>query len=263
MRKRGKGAKALFLALTAAFLWEGIAAEQAIAEPTTYAERGYTLTDLGDLIIGVSGSRDYSINDRGQRAGEYYTAGDFTWHAYLDSGGTVTRLSLGGSSSWATAVNNQGQVIGRSHTPGDLAIHPFLYSDGTITDLSLGGSHGEAHAINDLGQVIGESYTYGDLAWHAFLYSDGTITDLNLGGAHSEAIAINDHGEVLGRSLTAGNMAVHAFLFSDGTITDLTRLVSDFFSVENFSVQGFRAGEIVGYGYRDGTRRAYILTVPR
>jgi len=262
MNGTGNGAKALVAGLSTVLLWWGIPAERAVADPAAVAGTGYTLTDLGDRIVGPPGNRGDTVNDRGERVGEYYTDVDFAWHAFLYSDGTTIRLGLGGTGSFASAINDWGQVIGRSHTPGDLAIHPFLYSGGTITDLSLGGSYGEARAINVLGHVIGESYTSGDLAWHAFLYRDGTITELSLGGSHSEAVAISDRGEVVGRSLTAGDLDNHAFLYKDDRITDLTRLVRDLFLVEDFSVQGIGTGQVVGYGYRGGIRHAYRLTIP-
>lgn len=262
MGRAGSGAKALIAGLFPVFLWAGIAAERATADPAVITREGYTLIDLGSMTLVGTGGGNGAINDYGQVIGESYTSGDFAWHAFLYSNGVTTELSLGGSDGWAVAINNRGEVIGRSHTPGDLAIHAFLYSDGQMIELGLGGSRSEATAINDAGEVIGESYTAGDLAWHAFLYRNGTITDLNLGGSHSEAIAISREGEVVGRSLTAGDSAVHAYYYRNGKITDVTRVAHELFQVENFHIYGIRTRQVVGYGYRNGNRHSYFLSMP-
>lgn len=136
MRRRGSSAKALIAGLFMALIWGGITAGPSIAEPITYTNLGYSLTDLGTL--GGSRSVPEAINKKGQVVGWSRIPGDLAnqYHAFLYSDGTMTDLNLGGSYSWATGINEKGQVVGYSDIAGNLAGHAFLYSDGTMTDLT-------------------------------------------------------------------------------------------------------------------------------
>jgi probable HAF family extracellular repeat protein len=168
--------------------------------------------------------------------------------------------TLGGLDSYANDINDKGQVVGASYTNGG-AIQAFLYSDRTMTELSFGGSYGVASAINKKGQVIGYSDT-GGRGYLAFLYSDGTMTEISLGGVYGGATGIDKKGHVVGYSGSSPS-DVNAFLYIDGTITDLTELVYDLFLVSNFYASDIQGFQIIGYGYPDGNRHAYILTVPK
>jgi probable HAF family extracellular repeat protein len=200
MRRRGSRAKALVVALFTALLWSGIMAGKSVAEPITYTDMGYTLTDMGTL--GGFNSVPVASNEKGQVVGYSTIAGDVIHHAFLFSDGKMTDLgTLGGSYSMALAINNKGQVIGVSDIAGNLASHAFLYSNGKMTDLTPGALASGPRAINEKGQVIGELCPPPGGGSHAFLYSDEKMTDLGtLGGSESFVFAINEKGQAIGWS---------------------------------------------------------------
>ena len=91
MRRRGSRAKFLMAALFTAFLWGGITPGTSVAEPITYTDMGYTLSDLGTL--GGSDSHARGTNDKGQVVGYSDTAGNVDSHGFLYSDGTMTDLA--------------------------------------------------------------------------------------------------------------------------------------------------------------------------
>jgi len=180
------------------------------------AQTTYTITDLGSLGYSSVGQ---GINASGQVTG-YSQGTDFTIHAFLYSGGSMTDLgNLGDSFSVGTGINASGQVTGYS-AGTDHNIHAFLYSGGSMTDVgTLGGSSSNGFGINDYGQVTGTSLML-DTNVHAFLYTPGTgMVDLNSllpsgsGWTLITANGINDAGQITGDGLNP-NGADHAFLLS-------------------------------------------------
>jgi probable HAF family extracellular repeat protein len=166
-------------------------------------------TEIGTL--GGNYNIAYGINDYGQVVGQATTPGDYTFYAYLCSGGTtMTNLGTlsGGTASTAYAINNSGQVVGQadiSSGPNSLAL-AFLWSSGSgMQNLgTFGGNYSIAYAINNLGQVVGGANTSSDGYDDAFLYSGGVMQDLNnlispnSGWVLEDATGINDSGQICG-----------------------------------------------------------------
>ena len=130
------------------------------------------MTPLGTL--GGSWSIAYAINDHNQIAGQAYTRGNRTAHAFRLSDGQMVDLgSLGGSNSWGLAINNSGTVVGFATTRQN-DYHAFVsISGGRMQDLNrlippnTRWVLGEANGINDVGQIAGYGTIHGQT--HAFL----------------------------------------------------------------------------------------------
>jgi probable HAF family extracellular repeat protein len=220
---------------------------------------GTTMNDLGTL--GGTSSRAFAINNSGQVTGYGYTD-ESLHHAFLYDGTTMNDLGTIGSRyhSYAYGINDSGQVAGYGDTDVSSA-HAFFYDGTTMNDLgTLGGPRSHAHGINDSGQVVGESYT---AQWdaHAFLYDGTTMNDLGtLGGNASEAFAINDIDQVVGWSSNGSDWRAFLYDETEGML-DLNNLIPSDSGWALWEARDINSsGQIVGYGYIDEKKHAYLLT---
>ncbi len=238
------------------------------------------------LLAGGNNGAAFSINDRGQGAGQSeigtpdLTCGPtppppffifLETRAVIWENGEVRPLATfpGDTQANAGAINDRGQAVGLS---GDCFVfqggfsHAVLWQNGTVTDLgNLGSSNNNgALNINNQGQVVGFSDLPGDTAQDAFLWQEGVITDLRAlpGDAGSFAIGINDKGQVTGGSFDAsGN--VRAVLWENGTMTDLNTLLppdSPLFLLIALSINS--RGEVAGCAFElsTGEIHAFLAT---
>ena len=213
----------------------------------------------------------WGINASGQVAGWMQTA-SVSCHAYLWENGVMHDLgTLGGTLSRAYDINASGQVVGWAETA--TADHrAFLWGDGAIEDLgTLGGTASEALGINISGRVVGQAQiATGE--WHAFLWIDdndngqsdpGEMQDLGTLGVvpHSRALSINASAQVVGYTYSAPEDQQQAFLWENGVIHELDSLIpSGSGWVLNYAAEINDLGQIVGYGYHNGQKRAFLLT---
>ena len=137
---------------------------------------------------------------------------------------------------------------------------------GTITDLgTLGGSSTVPIGINDLGDVVGSSTLAGNVISHAFLWSGGALHDLGAlpGHAYSQARDVNNRRQVVGLSYASIFQFAnsHAFLWQDGVMVDLNTPATAAAGWVLAAAMAINdAGQIVGYGFRNGfTQRAFLL----
>ena len=203
-----------------------------------------TVTPLPSL--GGSSLSAYGLNAAGQIAGDSYTAGDVTDHAFIYSGGLSTDLGtlVGGTYSIGYALNNVGQVSGEADV-ADGSTHTFLSGATNLLDLgTLGGTWSSPTAMNDAGQVVGSSTLAGDVVTMAFLYVNGTLTNLGTlgGGDYSIANGINNSGTVVGEASTT-NGHDHAFAYANGTMKDLGDLGGGSSSAADINAAGVIVGQ--------------------
>ncbi len=175
-------------------------------------------TDLTNLVSPFEGSSlSGGINDFGALAGtDVYLspeglAGGVAW---VEKGGTFTKLPDLANFTEATGINDRGQVTGWLSNGSGLYIDGpdpktvgFVDTNGTITTVSdPDGFATKPAAINNLGMVAG-SYsvvTYPNnppdyTASRGFVESGGTYTTISVPGATStEVTGINDFGQVVG-----------------------------------------------------------------
>ncbi len=193
--------------------------------------------------------------------GKGHTAALYSHGKIIDLG--VLPGKTAGSNAYA--INDWGQVVGVSYSYiGHFADYTgFIYSRGKMYQMgSIPGAFQTVPTdINNFGQVTGGVNTWQNLYSHAFFYSSGKMTDIGtLGGALSRGRAINNRGQIVGDSSTADNSS-HAFLYQNGKMIDLNDLIpSGSGWVLNSATDINDAGQIVGYGTRYGTERAFLLT---
>jgi probable HAF family extracellular repeat protein len=200
--------------------------------------------------IGTLGGPDalaFSINERGQVAGQSYTnaepnktTGLPTLEPFLFQDGKMISLgSLGGTMGGtgpqgSIMINNRGQIIGTSNLAGDQFFHAFLWENGVMSDLrTLGGPTSTALWINEVGEIVGEADISdvpdgNGFPHHAFLWRDGNMRDLGTLAFTSHAESINNKGQVVGRSRIECEICVlqHGFLWENGgPMIDLNTLI--------------------------------------
>jgi len=251
--------------------------------PAIYDSRRGQITTLGSLggvtSFGFSGVAT-AINDLGQAAGySYLDAVNF--HAFIYSNGVMTDIgSLGGYSA-ALDINKRGHVVGYSSDSVSGVAHAFVYRDGVMTEINPFGapsneSYGEG--INRHGRVVGGGLSADGTAFRGFVYSaNGSIVDIGTfkRGRSSYAYAINDINQVVGvadypyRSVCVSpqgpvrcvKFAQHGFLFERRVMTDLNDLIEPDLGWDlQWAFDINEAGQIAGYGVRNGKFRAFVMT---
>jgi probable HAF family extracellular repeat protein len=229
------------------------------------AHRGM-INDPG--TFGGKYSRATGINERGLVVG-VSTDSTETVRPFLYRGGSLQHLTLPRSRTvYPTAINNRNEIAGYYDTrqSGQPLLHAFIYRDGRVIDLgSLSDYASRATDINNRGQAAGYYQKRHPERSRAFLYDNGRMTDLgDLGGDHSIANSLNDRGEIVGYSALSGDKErrdFRAFLYRHGRMIDLnTRIPRDSGWVLLVANGINNRGQIVGYGRRNGQRRAFLLT---
>ena len=250
---------------------------------------GTSATILGNL--GGSGTTEalavspntnyivgYSPNANGyQRAARW--RGNNTWNP--EDLGSLAGVNT--ARSYAYAVNSGGKVVGKSAmASGGTVYHAFRTAGGNAMigggdelvglDTVSGTSstrNCQANAINVGGDAVGRSEQAGSSDYRAVFWPDGSSVSSDLGvlagGNRSEAWSINDHGQIVGTSrTTTSSGSEHAFLMSwsggdmiDLHDKDLTAKGSGWTLVSAEAINN--AGYIIGWGYKDGSTKAFIL----
>lgn len=236
-------------------------------------QRAFGINDSG-IIVGIAGYHGFVL-----RNGDWISVSPLST---LDAGnGTV-----------AMAINGSGQVVGATtynRRPSPLPqIHAFLWRDPLAEKISDIGSlpgyrDSIAMAINNPGEIVGftsrgetpnkddpdpsidgrwvgsrdpDSLEFAMLPknGHAFSWKGGVVHDLGALSRASAALAVNDAGSIVGAS---DGRAVG--WFGKGVV-DLNSLVSP---NEGWVLQAATGinnrGWIVGWGTRQGERRAFLL----
>jgi probable HAF family extracellular repeat protein len=263
---RHRGLTLAATACTAAALAAGLPAAAAAPEA---AATTYTITDLGSLGLGTTGT---GINATGEVTGyssvttlvptprcvrygnKPPVCTEHPYHAFVWSNGTMTDLGTLGSGNFSagTAINLSGEVAGWSDTNADTGNEASLWNGQKMTGLGV-PTGSVAAGINDSGQVVG-SWGNATTGSQPFLDSNGTITDLpepgfvatsNLG---CQADAINNNGQVAGTcwryNSKLSSLYADLVLWQKGTVTDLGTLGG----VRSTAIAINNNGQIVGYG---------------
>jgi probable HAF family extracellular repeat protein len=233
----------------------------------------------GGASLNDSGQAGYvGINNAGQSLSNtilQLPGGEYQARTILISGNGEKMLGLPSEASSMTSMslNNHGDVVGymgfNNSEPGasnEFWMAGFVYSGGEVKVIPglPGATRTTARSINDQGQVVGDGF-YGTEA--AFLYENGRTISLGtlVGGESSGALDINNLGYVVGWSETGLDplrpLDFTATLYSEGVLLDLQSLIpADSGWVLSRAKAINDSNQIVGYGYYQGERRAFLLT---
>lgn len=190
--------------------------------------------------------------------------GQFHKRAYLYTTNlTIDLGTFGGKQSDAIAINDDGEVLGHLYTQyHDGQKRAVLYRGGKVVEVgTFGGNVSIGVAINRSGQVVGYAALPGG-DQRAFLFAHGKIKNLGTlsGGTQSFAYGVDDRGRVVGAS-DAKDSPLRAFIYSDDVMQDLNKLIPADSGWSLTEAKGINeSGQIVGYGFLDGERRAFLLT---
>lgn len=231
-------------------------------------------TDLG--VGGGGFNLATGINDSNQVVGWTNAYGD---RSFLWQNGSAVDL-LGPSVSGfnrANAINNSGQVIGTMNYQGQVFEgDAFIWQNGILTDF------GSLISGSSIGQDINNSgYAIINSDGRTFLWDGTDVADIypwdaTVGGAISHfmfSTAISDSGLIVGNAteidLGSGGPIVfgpfvndYAFVLENGQLINLNDLLpenSGWLLEEAHDINA--EGEIVGWGYKDGTPSGFLLQV--
>lgn len=174
----------------------------------------------------------------------------------------------GGAVSRSRDINESGNVVGAYDAiiDGSSASveRAFLFkrSSGCFIDVSPDKRGSVAESINNHGKVVG-SYSLDGVFVRAFLYYNGKKYDLGTlkNMPYSRASDVNDLDQVVGycNDKSGGNDA--AFIWERGSMKNLNHLIK---SGSGWNLSRANSinnkGQIVGVGYFNGVKRAFLLT---
>ncbi len=217
-------------------------------------------------IIELCGGEGYArgVNNRGQIVGHSDSTnnGGCIWED-----GEITGLA-GGNWAGAFGINEAGRIVGQE---GGQAV---LWEKNTIRYLGIlpGYDSSAAGDINNSGAIVGcsmrleedprDPFPYPEHFFRASLWEDDVLTDLGtLGGENSSAGAINNRGQVVGWADNADGDR-RAFIWDGHNgMLDLNDLLEDGSDWTLFEASDINdSGQIVGTGYLDGQKRAFLMT---
>jgi probable HAF family extracellular repeat protein len=228
-----------------------------------------TITRLGTLSGGAS-SAAFEINSAGEIAGDSFLASgivnatSWTNKKIKNLGSLKNAIFTAGLD-----INDNGEIVGESvfsYGP-PFTSSGFLWNGSKMINLGTlkGGDTSMANAINSSGVIVGQANGTATLGnWHAVLWNTSQkIQDLGIlaGGTYSVAFAINDSNVVVGYANTSDN-APHAIIWtSNAGMQDLNSLIPGHPAWTLINANAINnAGQITGYGSKNGHNHAFVLT---
>jgi len=227
------------------------------------------MTNLGTLA-GGSSSAAFQINSAGEAAGDSFLsnglvdATSWTSKKIKNLGALPKAIFTAG-----LAINDNGEIVGESvfgYGP-PFTSHAFRWNGSSMKDLGTlwGGNSSMANAINSSGVIVGQSNgtsTKGN--WHAVLWNTSNkIQDLGVfpGGTYSFAFGVNDSNVVVGYGNRSNNAPRAMVWTSTSGMQDLNSLIpagSGWVLINANAINN--VGQITGYGTKNGSNHAFLLT---
>jgi len=247
-------------------LGQFVGAEQAAAglHAIFHDGTGLRLLDPAGVVGQSSMSQAFSINNRGEIAGEYQDAAGAVHGFVAHADGTITQIDFpGGVGSQAFGINDEGTVIGVYNDAAQQA-HAFVLRAGQYASADLPGGVTTPFSINDRGQIVGQLVkTQGTFGFGYLQEPEGTLTLTTAPGSLPEGtffISINNLGQILGAYQTA-TVAQQNFLDTAGFF-QLFDIPAQF-GATALSAQTINdPGEIVGFYTDAGNVNHGFVAIP-
>jgi probable HAF family extracellular repeat protein len=199
----------------------------------------------------------YSINNKGHAAGSG-SVSDIGYRGFLFDRTNIIPIEpfVGDIETMAVAVNDSDVVVGYSFTDhSGSKSRGFIFKNGEMIEIGFlpGEQSCYPEAINNNDIVVGNSGN------EAFMYSSGVMTGIGFlpGDSYSCAFGINDRGDIVGRS------GERAYFYRNGQMVDLSSLDAVIQDGWDYLFEALSINDkcqIVGYGYREGSHHAFLLT---
>ena len=226
---------------------------------------GTAVTDLGTFTSNYSEA--FGVNASGQIVGEgCVTLTCFVHALWWDGGAPVDLGTLpGGDASHARGINDAGQIIGDSEITSGGNSHAVIWEGGGITDLGTlpTDEYSNGVAINAAGHATGRSGGRPAGNQFAFFWDGTSMSELPMlpGGTFLEASAINASDQIVGRGDRYDDQTAFLWEHATGQTIDLNALLPSGSGWQLSQATGIDdAGQIVGYGYRGGHLRGFLMT---
>ena len=188
---------------------------------------------------------------------------------------SMTRPDIAMLAAYANAVSPNGRIVGKAQHPDYGVFRAFrtrqidsdlLKLESDLGSLAGPGGASEAWAINGLDEVAGASQIAGG-QWRGFvLRMTGGMDDLipAQGGSWSKAYGINGSGYVVGQSTNYWGYSKASLWYYNGLPYALESLISGGLPAGWTELTSAEAinddGQIVGWGYKNGVQKAFLLT---
>ncbi len=237
-----------------------------VAENSSGANRACLWRD-GQIIDVGTPEREWgdaeAVNARGQIVGSV-DDGDRS-RAFLWENGVLNPLPCPDETRGCDAVdiNDEGEVVGTwSDANYERQGYRWSSSEGIVLLETLG--HGAwVHALKRDGDAVGSVWDYSLSGNHPALWDRaGRLTSLPLLYRRSgTARGVNESGDIVGsEEVSEGNW--HAMLWRDDAPKDLNDLIYPGCAWDVLTSAGDinNAGQIIGYGYRDGEGAPFVMT---
>lgn len=247
---------------SAAALGLALAATAAGAQQATVTRQGSWAVTMTAL---PSGSKAYSINERGEVVGEGLTPdGRSIRPIWLDGAQIGTFEGIAGNPySWDSNRNAVGIHIVNSKISCNVWWTPT--ASGQFNEC-----YGGAYDINESGEAAGsDRFTTPTVHRHVVTWKDGAIhRDLGLppGAREAQGAGINDRGDVVGNLTDAATGRIEAFVHRDGQFTRLQSLPGQY---ATYAWDINNRGDIVGTSnggipvvWKAGSTSPTVLPVP-
>lgn len=209
------------------------------------------------------------INSQGLATAYYWPKTDnqpsHTRAITVSRNGEITELGqLGGpdTDAVATALNDSGWVVGYSSKIAYGPNYAFVHDASGMRELDASGNPGRAFDVNELGEAVGDN----DGGGRPVLFRGGGAIDLGTvtEGSKAHATSINRHGDVVGCEMQADRQREMAVIWPGGRsprrLTGMLDPVSGAGWELACATSINQAGQIAGWGLRDGVARVFLLT---
>ena len=209
----------------------------------------------------AEGGTIHAINDAGAMAGVVNERAIY----WPGPDATPTPVTAAGAIGIAFDLDPSDHIVGQGEMgdPAGRVSRAFVFMGGVAAGLAdLGrGLSSSAQAINAPGQIAGFFESIRGQT-HAFIFDGNGLRDLDtLNNAYSSAYGLNNLGDAVGVMFSSPNDDDQAFISSGGQMYNLNDLLDtreDWMLVEAWDIN--TAGQIVGYGIKDGGEHAYLLS---